>query len=150
MPQSFVKICIHLTFSTKHRLPMIDEKIKDELWAYLGGICNSLECIPISIGGFNDHIHLCCFLSKKLSVVKFVEEVKKQSSRWIKTKGTRYSNFYWQEGYGVFSVNPSELDVVKKYIESQAEHHQKKTYQDELRAFLKKYNIDYDEKYVWD
>jgi REP element-mobilizing transposase RayT len=82
--------------------------------------------------------------------MKLLEELKKQSSKWIKTKGESYSNFYWQRGYGIFSVNPAEIEVVVKYIENQEEHHRKKTFQDEFRAFLKKYNVDYDEMYVWD
>ena len=82
--------------------------------------------------------------------MKLLEELKSHSSKWIKTKGKEYSNFYWQDGYGAFSVNPYEVDKVIKYIDNQHEHHSKKTFQDEYRAFLKKYQIDYDEKYVWD
>jgi len=82
--------------------------------------------------------------------MKLIEKVKSYSSKWIKTKGNNYQNFYWQRGYGAFSVNPTEIDIVKKYISKQEEHHKKTTFQDEYRAFLKKYKIDYDEKYVWD
>lgn len=82
--------------------------------------------------------------------MKLLEEVKKQSSKWIKTKDGAYSNFYWQEGYGIFSVNPSEIDVVVSYISLQQEHHRHRTFQDEFRAFLEKYKIDFDERYVWD
>jgi putative transposase len=89
-------------------------------------------------------------LSRKVAQMKLLEEIKKQSSKWIKTKGQVYSNFYWQEGYGIFSVNPTETDVVVKYILNQEEHHKKITFQDEFRAFLKKYKIEYDERYVWD
>jgi hypothetical protein len=79
-----------------------------------------------------------------------VEEVKKRSSSWVKTLDRRYTKFYWQNGFGMFSVNPSELGVVVDYIQNQEEHHRKRTFQDEFRAFLKKYRIDYDERYVWD
>ena len=82
--------------------------------------------------------------------MKFLEELKKQSSKWIKTKGPAYSHFYWQDGYGIFSVNPYQLDIVVRYIMNQEEHHKKKTFEDEFRAFLKKYDVDYDERYVWD
>lgn len=82
--------------------------------------------------------------------MKLLEEIKKQSSKWIKTKNNKYLNFYWQDGYGIFSVNPSEIDVVVSYIENQQEHHKKITFKDEFRAFLKKYKVDYDERYVWD
>ena len=150
MGQSLVKNYIHLVFSTKYREPLIDEAIESELYAYLGGICNQLECQPIKIGGFTDHIHILCMLSKKTALMKLVEELKSHSSKWIKTKGETYRNFYWQGGYGAFSVNPAEMDVVVRYIENQKEHHRKKIFQEEYRAFLKKYTIEYDERYVWD
>ena len=82
--------------------------------------------------------------------MKVVQEVKSHSSKWIKTKGAGYENFYWQDGYGAFSVNPSEIDIVIAYIDNQHEHHSKKTFQDEYLAFLKKYHVEYDEKYVWE
>jgi len=82
--------------------------------------------------------------------MKLLEEVKKQSSRWIKTQGTRYADFYWQSGYGIFSVNPSELNTVITYIRNQEEHHKTRTFREEYRAFLTKYHVDYDERYVWD
>jgi REP element-mobilizing transposase RayT len=150
MGQSLVKNYIHLVFSTKYREPLIDEAIESELYAYLGGICNQLECQPIKIGGFTDHIHILCMLSKKTALMKLVEELKSHSSKWIKTKGENYLNFYWQGGYGAFSVNPAEMDVVVRYIENQKEHHRKKSFQEEYRAFLKKYKVEYDERYVWD
>ena len=150
MGQSLVKNYIHLVFSTKYREPLIDEAIESELYAYLGGICNQLECQPIKIGGFTDHIHILCMLSKKTALMKLVEELKSHSSKWIKTKGENYRNFYWQGGYGAFSVNPAEMDVVVRYIENQKEHHRKKIFQEEYRGFLKKYEVEYDERYVWD
>jgi len=150
MGQSLVKNYIHLIFSTKHREPLIQPPIETELHSYLGGICNNLECIPIVIGGYTDHIHILCLLSKKIALVKLVEEVKSHSSKWIKTKGKEYDNFYWQDGYGAFSINPSEVDTVVAYISNQQEHHRNKTFQEEYRAFLKKYQVSYDERYVWD
>ncbi|MDR0828488.1 MAG: IS200/IS605 family transposase, partial [Prevotellaceae bacterium] len=126
MPQSLSQVYVHLTFSTKNRYPFIDDEIKNDLWEYLGGICRGLECNPIRVGGHNDHVHICCLLSKKITQIKFIEEVKKQSSKWVKTKSERYSKFYWQDGYGIFSVNPSEIDVVVEYIKNQAEHHKKR------------------------
>lgn len=150
MPQSLSKVYVHLTFSTKNRYPFIDDAIKNDLWEYLSGICRGLECNPIRVGGHNDHVHICCLLSKKITQIKFVEEVKKQSSKWVKSKGERYSKFYWQDGYGIFSVNPAEINVVVEYINNQTEHHRKRTFQEELLAFLKKYNVEYDERYLWD
>ncbi len=150
MGQSLVQNYLHIIFSTKYRQPLIKRDIEQELYAYLGGICNRLECPTIIVGGYVDHIHILCKLSKKIALAKLIEEVKSHSSKWIKTKGKEYANFYWQDGYGAFSVNPSQVDIVINYIANQHEHHQKKIYQDEYRAFLKKYKVDYDERYVWD
>ena len=100
--------------------------------------------------GYTDHIHILCMLSKKIALMNLLEEVKSHSSKWMKTKGTELKNFYWQNGYGAFSVNPTEIDKVITYIENQKEHHRKKTFQEEYRAFLKKYKVEYDEKFVWD
>lgn len=150
MGQSLVKNYIHIVFSTKNREPLIKESVETELYTYLGGICKNLECQPIKIGGYNDHVHILCMLSRKIALMKLVEKVKSHSSKWIKTKGNDYKNFYWQDGYGGFSVNPSDVEVVTKYIINQKEHHRKKTYQDEFRAILKKFDIEYDERYVWD
>ena len=79
-----------------------------------------------------------------------MEEVKKESSKWAKTKGKKYSRFYWQNGYGIFSVNPSELEKVVEYIDNQHEHHKKRSFQQELLKFLKKYKVDFDERYLWE
>jgi putative transposase len=150
MGQSLVKNYVHIVFSTKYRQELIHPPVEAELHAYLGGICKKLECPPIQVGGYTDHVHLLCMLSKKIALMKLVEEVKSHSSKWIKTKGEGYKNFYWQDGYGAFSVNPSEIDVVVRYIVNQKEHHSKKTFQEEYRTFLVKYQVEYDERYVWD
>jgi putative transposase len=128
MGQSLVKNYLHIVFSTKHRQPFIHSPVDAELHCYIGGICKNLDCQPIITGGDLDHVHILCMLSKKITLIKLVEIVKSDSSRWIKTKGKDYSNFYWQDGYGAFSVNPAELDRVIKYIENQKEHHQKRTF----------------------
>ena len=150
MPQSLVRNYLHITFSTKNRKPLIKSEIEDELQNYIGGICKSLECYPIKIGGYFDHIHILCLLSQKIALMKLIEEVKSHSSKWIKTKSDEFKNFYWQNGYGAFSVNPTEIDLVEKYIINQHENHRKMTFQEEYRKFLKKYNVEYDERYVWD
>jgi putative transposase len=150
MGQSLVKNYLHIVFSTKHRNQLIDSEIEVELHSYLGGICNKLECQVIKVGGFTDHIHILCILSKKIPLMKLLEELKSHSSKWIKTKGDQYRNFYWQDGYGAFSVNPAEVNVVVNYITNQKEHHSKKTFKEEFTAFLKKYEVEYDERYVWD
>jgi REP element-mobilizing transposase RayT len=129
---------------------MIDHTIKERLFDYLGGTCRGLECNPIRVGGHLDHVHILCLLSRKISQAKLLEEVKKQSSLWIKTVSPCYSNFYWQDGYGAFSVSPSGVERVVNYINDQEEHHISNTFQDEFRGFLKIYEVEYDERYVWD
>jgi len=150
MGQSLVKNYIHIIFSTKNREPVIHPPYEDELHSYLGGICNNLDCQSIKIGGYTDHIHILCMLSKKITLIKLLEEVKTNSSKWIKTKDSSFKNFHWQDGYGAFSVNPSQTDTVAEYIANQHTHHSKTTFQDEYRAFLKKYKVEYNERYVWD
>jgi putative transposase len=150
MAQSLVKNYIHLVFSTKQRHPFIDESIENELFNYLGGICKNLECQPIIVGGHADHVHILCLLSRKIALTKLLEEVKSHSSKWIKTKGESYKSFYWQDGYGAFSVNPKEVDIVIKYIANQREHHTQKTFQREFLQFLEEYKVEYDERYIWE
>jgi len=150
MAQSLSKVYVHITFSTKKRYPFIDEFVRENLWEYLGGICRGLECNPIQVGGYNDHVHICCLLSKKITQIKLLEEIKKESSKWIKTKGKQYNKFYWQDGYSIFSVNPSELETVVEYIKNQEARHRKRTFQEELLAFLRKYDVEYNEHYLWD
>jgi REP element-mobilizing transposase RayT len=150
MPQSLSCNYLHVVFSTKYRQPLIDENIETDLHAYLGGICNEMDCLPIKIGGYYDHVHILFNLSRKYALMKVMEEVKGHSSKWIKTRGEQYANFYWQDGYGAFSVSPSHLDAVVTYIANQHKHHDELSFMDECRGLYKKYEIDYDERYVWD
>ena len=101
------------------------------------------------VGGYTDHVHILCKLSKKIALMNLLEELKSHSSKWIKSKGVAYENFYWQDGYSAFSVDAEEVNNLIWYIKNQHEHHSKKTFQDEYRAFLEKQQIDYDERYVW-
>ncbi len=150
MGQSLVRNYLHIIFSTKNRQPLVLSCCENELHKYIGGICNSLDCDPIKVGGHNDHVHILSKLSKKIALMKFMEEVKSNSSKWMKTIDISLKNFYGQDGYGAFSINPSELDTVIKYIDNQHEHHKKITFQAEYLAFLKKYKVEYDERYLWD
>ena len=150
MGQSLVKNYMHITFSTKHRVHLIHSPFEAELHNYLGGIINKLDCQAIKVGGFSDHVHILCLLSKNIALAKLIEEIKSHSSKWFKTKDPSLRNFYWQDGYGAFSVNPAEIGVVEAYIQNQHEHHRRKTFQEEYLAFLKKYGVDYDERYVWE
>ena len=150
MPQSLVKNYVHLIFSTKHRKHSVQEAIQPELFSYIAGICKQSDCCPVQIGGYTNHVHALFLLSKKITLIKIVEEIKSHSSIWIKKQGETYQNFYWQSGYGAFSINPSEVNVVMEYINNQKEHHRNKTFEEEYRSFLKKYGVVYNEQYVWD
>lgn len=149
MGQSLVKNYIHLIFSTKNRLPFITEEIENELYSYLAGICKTLECNPVKVGGYKDHVHILCVLSKNITLAKFMEELKSSSSVWVKKQDKGLKDFYWQDGYGAFSVSPKNIDNVISYIDTQKEHHKKKTFQEEYLAFLRNYSVEYDERYIW-
>lgn len=150
MAQSLSSILVHLIFSTKYREPLIRPDVEDELFRYMAGICRNLKCPAHEIGGTADHVHLVCTLARTISVAKLIEEIKTSSSKWIKTKGPVYVNFSWQNGYGAFSLGQSQLGGVKQYIAGQKEHHRRRSFQDEFREFLHRYEIEYDERYVWD
>lgn len=150
MAQSLANILIHIIFSTKKRAPMILPEITPELYPYLAGIARAHKSHVHEIGGIEDHVHLLVTLPRTLALSDLIEEIKKGSSKWIKTKGIQYVDFGWQDGYGAFSIGQSAYDNLRKYIQTQKDHHKKISFQDEFRAFLKKYEVDYDEKYVWD
>ena len=150
MPQSLSSILIHLIFSTKHREPFISPEIEKELHPYMAKIFRALKSPALAIDGTRDHIHSLFALSRVITIADLVEEVKTESSKWIKTKGPEFKNFHWQSGYGAFSIGQSQLAAVKRYIQSQKEHHRRVTFQEEFRKFLKRYEIKYDERYVWD
>jgi REP element-mobilizing transposase RayT len=151
MPQSLAKILLHIVFSTKDRCPFLrDGAIRDEMHHYLGGILKRLDCQPITVGGVEDHVHLLTTLSRTCTVADLVKELKRGSSIWIKTRAPQLEKFSWQGGYGAFSIGASQAPQVKAYIARQEEHHRKISFQDEFRELLRRYKIDFDERYVWD
>ena len=150
MGQSLVKNYIHIVFSTKNRVHMIKPPHEKELHAYLGAICNELECHVLIVGGYTNHVHILCMLSRKIALMTLLQKLKANSSRWMKTRDESLENFFWQDGYGTFSVNPYDVDVVTKYIMNQHEHHAKKSFKNEYRGLLKKNKIDFDEEHLWD
>lgn len=150
MGQSLCQVYLHIVFSTKYRTPWITEDIQPELYAYMATVFQTCESPAILINGMEDHVHIICYLSKNIAISKLLEMVKKRSSKWIKTKGEKLSDFQWQNGYGAFSVSQSHVERVRQYIRNQKEHHRKRTFQEEFRTLLKKYNVSYDERYVWD
>jgi len=148
--QSLAKIIVHLIFSTKNRRPLITPEVREELEGYLVGIFENLDSPSLLVGSATDHVHVLFTLSRKHALAEVVEEVKKSSSKWIKTKGQQFSDFYWQSGYGAFSVSQSMIEEVKLYVAGQERHHRSVSFQEELRAFLERHGVGYDERYVWD
>jgi REP element-mobilizing transposase RayT len=150
MAQSLAKILVHLIFSTKNRQGLIIPDVREELWAYLVGTLRNLESPSLLINGVEDHVHILFSLSRNYAVKTIVEELKKSSSKWIKTKGPGFHGFAWQNGYGAFSVSQSAVESTRRYIALQEEHHRRMTFQEEFRRFLARYEVAYDERYVWD
>jgi REP element-mobilizing transposase RayT len=150
MAQSLSKVLLHLVFSTKRRRPSIPQDLAADLYAYLAGAVRALGGEAYRVGGTEDPVHLACSLPRTLTVSKLLEEIKKSSSAWLKTRDTRCHGFSWQAGYGAFSFGQSQLDSVVRYIASQQEHHRSRTFQEELREILERYGVDYEERYLWD
>jgi len=151
MSQSLAKILVHTVFSTKDRRPFLrDNVLREELHRYLGGILANHDCQPLSIGGGEDHVHILSTLSRTCQASEMVKEVKRGSSLWLKTKDPDLPDFAWQNGYGIFSIGFSQVEAVRNYIAGQEEHHRKVTFQDEFRELLRRYEIEFDERYVWD
>ncbi len=150
MPQSLSKIVLHIVFSTKYRAPLLFPEFEDEMYKYLAAACKALKSHAIKVGGAEDHIHIAATLPRTVTVSKLLEEIKKNSSKWYKGKDLRLKNFEWQCGYAAFSFSESHVQNLIRYIERQKEHHRKRNYQEEVRKFLKLYNVEYDERYIWD
>ncbi|MCH7226265.1 IS200/IS605 family transposase [Haloferula sp. A504] len=150
MPQSLSKLYIHLVFSTKNRDRILSAEDGPDLHAYMGGTLNGLKCIPVEINTEPDHAHLLFLLSRTVALSDVVGAVKKSATEWLRARGPVYRGFHWQSGYGAFSVSESNRDSVRDYIRNQREHQRTRTFQEEYRALLEKYRIDYDERYVWD
>ena len=149
MAQTLVSLLVHIIFSTKNRERIITPEVEPELFAYMGGILKNHESRLLDAGGTADHVHLLVSQSKNVSLSSLLKDIKKDSSSWIKTKGSQFRNFHWQDGYGAFSIGKSDVPELKKYIAGQKEHHRKQTFQEELVEFLEEYGIIYDERYLW-
>ena len=149
MSQSLSKLYIHLTFSTKARMPMIDKSIQDDLHSYLAGTFKSMERPALIINSVPDHIHALFRMSKNVSLAKIIEQLKKSSSKWMK-ENTGNKSFYWQTGYGAFSVSSSKIKTTTRYIARQEEHHQHLSYREEIERFIQKYDVvEYNPDYFW-
>ena len=151
MAQSLSRIWIHLIFSTKDRLPFLSEQqIRRDMHAYLATVLRRHDCETVIVDGHHDHVHALFALSRKWAISTVVKEIKRTSSSWIKDISPTHRKFHWQNGYGAFSVSQSHLERVSCYINDQERHHKRITFEDEYRNFLRKYQIKYDERYVWD
>lgn len=149
MPQSLVKIVVHIVFSTKDRRPLITPEIEPRLFAYIRGIIENNGGRMIAAGGMPDHLHLLSSIGRT-AIDHLVGDVKRDTSKWIKKQDPAFRDFYWQRGYGAFSVSESQIAAVTKYIANQKEHHKKQSWQDEFRELCQKYGVELDERYCWD
>ena len=148
MSQSLSRVLVHLVFSTKNREPLITPDHRQRVFEYLAGTLNAISCPAVIVGGMPDHVHLLFVQARTMSLSQIVEEVKKESSKWAKT--VVHPDFYWQNGYGAFSVSPSKVPDVTRYIAEQETNHRERDYQAELRELLRKNGMEWDERYVWD
>jgi putative transposase len=150
MSQSLSRILVHIIFSTKDRFPfLIDGELRKRIHSYLAGAFNELESPAIEVGGVGDHVHILCLLSRNYSVSEIIKKAKANSSSWATAQDGRLRKFSWQSGYGAFSIDPLQIENVQKYIQSQEQHHRKRTFQEEYLGILHQYKIDYDERYLW-
>ena len=150
MPQSLSKMYAHAIFSTKGRIPFLQPSWRDELYKIIGGSLNNLGSRSMLIGGVEDHVHLLFVLSRTVTIADTMGTIKQASSSWVNEQQKTPTTFAWQAGYAIFSVSQSSVNAVRKYIDNQAKHHQKQTFQDELRKWLTKYEEEFDERYLWD
>ncbi len=151
MPQSLSAVYVHVVFSTKDRKRFLqDIDLRIALHAYMGSVCKKLNCSPMRVDGVEDHVHILINLSRDTTLGNVIKETKRLSNIWLKAQSNDLHDFKWQRGYSCFSVSQSNLDSVVDYINRQAEHHTRMTYEDEVRNLLKKHGIEFDERYVWD
>jgi putative transposase len=148
MPQSLAKVYLHAIFSTKNREPLITDTWRDELFRVMGGTINDLNCQSLIVGGVADHVHVLFLLGRTITIADAIGKSKSTSSLWVHQNHD--PAFHWQGGYAVFSVSQSNVEAVRSYIQNQAKHHAQQSYQDELREWLRRYEIEWDERYVWD
>ena len=150
MASTYTNLLYHLVFSTKHRIPLITDDLRPELYAYIGGIIRNKRGVMLEIGGMPDHVHIVAKLKADMSVAEATRFIKSNSSKCVNEKPGRRARFEWQTGYGAFTVSESQIEIVRQYVRGQAEHHRKITFQEEFVQLLKQHGIEYDERYLWD
>ena len=148
MANTYTKLNIHIVFHVKSTGITIRQKDLGQVFAYIGGIIRNVGGYPITVGGITNHIHILATMPKTMSVSEFVQKIKANSSKWIKTIDEYYEDFAWQEGYGAFCVSPSLLKKTIRYIETQEQHHHEVSVRDEFIQFLKENGIEFDERYL--
>jgi putative transposase len=148
MPSTHFSLQYHVVFSTKDRAPIVIAPWRERLHAYHGGIVRDINGVAEAVGGVADHVHLLLGLRATHCLADVMREIKASSSRWMHTEAGM-PGFAWQEGYGAFTVGPTQRDAVRKYIAGQEEHHRTRTFQDEYLDFLQRSGIEYDERYLW-
>jgi len=149
--QSLSAVYCHLVFSTKQRHPyFVDPHLRGRVHAYLGAVSNKFGCPSLTVGGTADHVHLLARLSKTVTQSDWVREVKSRSSYWLTNKEPQVRDFAWQGGYAVFAVSVGGLDAVRRYIETQEEHHRKVSFQEEFLRLLEEHDLEWNEQFVWD
>jgi REP element-mobilizing transposase RayT len=149
MSQSLSYLLVHIVFSTKDRSPILDASIRPALHAYLATVARNVGCECYRVGGVADHVHVAVRISRTITIAQLVEVLKSSSSKWLKTQSDALIHFAWQNGYGAFSVGPTDLEALRQYIDNQEEHHRERTFQEEYRALLIPFGVEFDERYVW-
>ena len=149
MAQSLCKVYLHIIFHIKNSSPKIGDEHLERVFSYIGKLVNNTGCQVIRVGGICDHVHVVCLLSREVTMAHLVEELKRNSSRWIKRLDDRYLEFSWQNGYAVFSVSQSVIDRTINYVNNQKSHHTKVSFHDEYLQLLKLYHVEYDERFVF-
>ena len=147
MSHTYVCELVHCVFSTKQRRPLIRPEFQNDLWSFLGGTARKNEFKALIVGGTENHVHILLSLPATMAVAKAVQLMKGASSRWLNESHARH--FEWQQGYGAFTVSVSQKGQTIAYIQAQAEHHRKRSFEEEFIAFLKRHDVEYDPRYVW-
>ncbi len=150
MGSTRTKVLVHITFSTKNRAALIPVAIEQDMFAYIGGICRRMESPLLAMNGTADHVHMLVSLGKTATLSDLMLNVKRDSSKWIKENDATLDSFGWQAGYFAFSIGESGVDALRAYIAGQKEHHKAIDFKDEVRTFLRKYGMEWDERYIWD
>ena len=146
---SYSQVWLHIIFATKHRNPVFtDISLREEMHAYLAGIAQNQGSHVHGVGGVEDHIHMLASLPKTKTQSEFIKEIKRGSSIWLKKREPGFSKFYWQDGYGAFSVSHSGIPNVVRYIKNQEAHHRKENSKDEYMRFLDAYEVKYERKFL--